>query len=42
MSLSRRAFLSSALLVGGGSVLAACGETATAKPPAWQDRKSVV
>src|SRR5689334_3870599 len=37
MSLSRRAFLASTLLVGGGSVLAACAETAAAKPPAWHD-----
>jgi uncharacterized protein len=37
VSLSRRRFLSSAALLGAGSVLAACGDQAAAKPPAWHD-----
>jgi TRAP transporter TAXI family solute receptor len=37
MSLSRRGLFKSALLVGAGGALAACGDEAAAKPPAWHD-----
>jgi uncharacterized protein len=37
MSLSRRGLLKSALLAGAGGALAACGDSAAAKPPAWHD-----